>query len=133
MSHEPVDVVRAHLEAFRSLDAERTLSFLDPHIVLDLSRTGGDEEAIHGRAEIGVFMRRWIGTFEEYRYEVERLTDLGSGTIVVAAGETGRGKGSGAPVDRSFGVIYTVIDGKIVRMTTFRTEQEALKAVGLRE
>ena len=119
MSQEPVDVVRAHLEAFRSLDAERTLSFLDPHVVLDLSRTGGDEEAIHGREEIGVFMRRWIGTFEEYRYEVERLADLGFGVIVVAAGETGRGKGSGAPVDRSFGVIYTVIDGKIARITSY--------------
>ena len=48
----------------------------------------------------------------------------------MAAGETGRGKGSGAPVDRSFGVIYTVIDGKIARITMFRSEQEALKAAG---
>ena len=54
-----------------------------------MSRTGGDEEAIHGREAIAVFMRRWIGTFGEYRYEVERLTDLGSGAIVVAASETG--------------------------------------------
>ena len=51
----------------------------------------------------------------------------------MAAGETGRGKGSGAPVARSFGVIHTVIDGKIARMTMFRSEQEALKAAGLRE
>ena len=133
MSQEPIAVVRGHLEGFRSLDAERTLSFLDPHVVLDISRTGGDEEAIHGREGIAVFMRRWIGTFERYQYEVERLTDLGSGAVVVAARETGRGKGSGAQVDRSFGVLYTVIDGKIARMTMFRTEQEALEAVGLPE
>jgi ketosteroid isomerase-like protein len=129
MSQGPIAVVRGHIEAFRSLNGPRTLSFLDPHVVLDLSRTGGDEEAIHGRDAIGVFMRRWIGTFAEYRWETERLTDLGSGAIVVAASETGRGKGSGAPVDRSFGVLYTVIDGKIARMTTFRSEQDALKAV----
>ena len=77
--------------------------------------------------------KNWIGTFEEYRYEVERLTDLGSGAVVVAASETGRGKGSGAPVDRSFGVLYTVIEGKIARMTTFGTEQDAREAAGLRE
>ena len=135
MSQENVEIVRAHLEAFRSLDAERTLSFLDPHVVLDVSRTGGgDQDALHGREAIGAFMRSWIGAFEEYRYEVERLTDLGSGTVLAAGvNETGRGKGSGAPVDRSFAVLYTVIDGKIARMTTFRTEQDALKAAGLQE
>src|SRR5437764_15494846 len=128
MSHENVEVVRAHLEAFRSQDAPRSFSFLDPHVVLDGSRTGGDEEAIYGREGIAEFMRRWIGTFEEYRYEVERLTDLGSGAVLAAGvSETARGKGSGAPVDRSFAALYTVIDGKIARMTMFRTEQVALE------
>jgi len=135
MSQKQVEVVRAHLEAFRSQDAAaRTLSFCDPHVVLDVSRTGGDEEALYGREAIADFMRRWIGTFEEYRYEVERLTDLGSGSVLAAGvSETARGKGSGAPVDRSFAALYTVIDGKIARMTTFRAEQDALKAVGLSE
>ena len=134
MSQEPVEVVRAHLEAFRSQDASRTLSFLDPHVVLDVSRTGGDEEAIYGREAISEFMRSWIGAFKEYRYDVERLTDLGSGAILAAGvTETGRGKGSGARVDRYYSVLYTVIDGRIARMTTFRTEQDALEAAGLRE
>jgi ketosteroid isomerase-like protein len=133
MSQQQVEVVRAHLEAFRSQDAPRTLSFLDPHVVLDVSRTGGDEEAIYGREAIAEFMRRWIGTFADYRYDAKRLTDLGSGAVLAAASETGRGKGSGAPVDRSFGVLYTVIDGKIARMTMFRTEQEALEAARPKE
>jgi ketosteroid isomerase-like protein len=134
MSQENVEVVHAHLEAFRSQDAPRTLSFLDPHVVLDVSRTGGDEEAIYGREAISEFMRSWIGAFEEYRYELARLTDLGSGAILAAGvTETGRGKGSGAPVDRYYSVLYTVIDGKIARMTTFRTEQDALEAAGVRE
>jgi ketosteroid isomerase-like protein len=132
MSQEPIEVVRAHLEAFRSQDAPRTLSFLDPHVVLDVSRTGGDEEAIYGREAISEFMRSWIGAFEGYRYELERLTDLGSGAILAAGvTETGRGKGSGAQVDRYYSVLYTVIDEKIARMTTFRTEQDALEAAGL--
>src|SRR5436190_10614888 len=119
MSQEQLEVVRSHLEAFRSQDAPRTLSFLDPHVVLDVSRTGGDQEAIYGREAIAEFMRRWIGTFEEYRYEVERLTDLGSGAVLaVGVSESARGKGSGAQVDRSYAALYTVIDGKITRMTT---------------
>src|SRR3954451_20185136 len=104
MSAEQLEVVSAHLEAFRALDArQRALTFLDPHVVLDLSRTGGDEEAIYGREALAEFMRRWIGTFEEYRYELERLTDIGSGAVLAAGvSETGRGKGSGVPVNRSF-------------------------------
>src|SRR5206468_2802505 len=106
----------------------------DPHVVLDISRTGGDEEAIYGREVIAEFMRRWIGTFEGYRCEFERLTDLGPGAVLAAGvSETARGKGSGVPVNRSFAVLYTVIDGNIARMTMFRTEQEALEAAGLRE
>jgi ketosteroid isomerase-like protein len=100
---------------------------------LDVSRTGGDEEAIYGREAIAEFMRRWIGAFEGYRHEVGKLTDLGSGAVLAAVRETGRGKGSGAMVDRSLATLYTVIDGKIARMTVFRTERDALEAAGLSE
>jgi hypothetical protein len=41
--------VRGHIEAFQAQDAPRTLSFLDPHVVLDMSRMGGiDSEAFYG-------------------------------------------------------------------------------------
>jgi ketosteroid isomerase-like protein len=69
--------------------------------------------------------------FEEYSYEVERLSDLGSGAILAVVTETGRGKASGVPVRRSLATLYTVIDGTIVRMTQFPSEEEALEAAGL--
>ena len=31
-----------------------------------------------------ILMRRWIGTFAEYRYEAGQLTDLGSGAVLAA-------------------------------------------------
>jgi ketosteroid isomerase-like protein len=134
MSEKQVDVVRGHIEAFQAQDAPRTLSFLDPHVVLDMSRIGGiDSEAFYGQEALAEFVRRYSGTFEEYRYEVERLTDLGSGAVLAVLTEAGRGKGSGVPVHRSVATLYTVIDGKIARITHFRTEQDALEAAGLSE
>jgi ketosteroid isomerase-like protein len=133
MSEEQVDVVRGHIEAFRAQDAPRTLSFLDPHVVVDVSRTGGLDSAFYGHEALAEFVHRHAGTFEDYRYEVERLTDLGSGAVLVVLTEAGRGKGSGVPVHRSLATLYTVIDGKIARITHFRTEQDALEAAGLRE
>jgi ketosteroid isomerase-like protein len=133
MSQENVEIVRGHLEAFQAQDAPRTLSFLDPHIVLDMSRIGGLDSAFYGREALAEFVRRHAGTFDDYRYEVERLTDLGSGAVLAVLTEAGRGKGSGVPVHRSLATLYTVIDGKIARITHFPTEQEALEAAGLRE
>jgi hypothetical protein len=82
MSQENVEIVRGHIEAFRAEDPPpRAVSFLDPHIVLDVSRTGGIDSAFYGHEAIAEFVRRHAGTFEDYRYEVERLTDLGSGAV----------------------------------------------------
>jgi ketosteroid isomerase-like protein len=132
MSEEQVEVVRKHIEAYRREDASVALSCMDPHAVLDMSRVDGSDPS-HGHEAIDEAVTRYRGTFEDYDYKVERLTDLGAGAILAVVTETGRGKGSGASVDRRFATLYTVIDGKITRVTQFRTEEDALEAAGLRE
>jgi ketosteroid isomerase-like protein len=87
----------------------------------------------YGREAVEREVTRYAGAFEDYAYEAEQLTDLGGGAILATVTETGRGKGSGAPVWHSFAMLYTVIDGKIARITGFPTEEEALEAAGLRE
>src|SRR5215470_5204977 len=134
MSEEQVAIVREHIEAIRSRDFPRALSFFDPHVVVDMARIGGlEEDAAFGPERVADYMRRYAGAFEDYRYDVERLTDLGSGVVLAAVTETGRGKGSGVPVTRSFAALYMVIDGRIARCTLFGTEQQALEAAGLSE
>ena len=136
MSEEQVEIVREHVDAVGHGDFPRALSFFDPHVVVDMSRIAhapGTEYAAFGPEGVADYMRRYAGTFEDYRYEVERLTDLGSGAVLAAVTETGRGKGSGVPVNRSFAALYTVIGGKIARATLFATERDALEAVGLSE
>ena len=132
MSEANVEIVRKHIEAYRRHDASMSLSLMDPHAVLDMNRIDGSD-AIHGRQAIEEAANRYVGTFEDWTYEVERLTDLSSGTILAVVNETGRGKGSGAAVNRRFATLYTVIDRKIVRVTQFQSEQDALEAAGISE
>jgi ketosteroid isomerase-like protein len=132
MSQEQVEVVREHIEAYRRQDVSVSLAFMDPHAVLDMSRVDGSDPS-HGHEAIDKAVTRYVGAFEDYAYEAERLTDLGSGAILAVVTETGRGKGSGAPVNRRYAVLYTVIDGRIARVTQFRTEEDALEAAGLSE
>jgi ketosteroid isomerase-like protein len=132
MSDEQVEVVRKHIEAYRRQDPSVALSFMDQHAVLDMNRIDGSDPS-HGHEAIDEAVTRYVGAFEDYAYEVERLTELGAGAILAVVTETGRGKGSGVPVNRRFATLYTVIDGKIARVTQFRSEQDALGAAGLQE
>jgi ketosteroid isomerase-like protein len=131
MSQENVEIVRGHIEAF-GRDAATALSFLDPYVVMDTSRVGGADPA-YGHEGLVKAAREYLGAFEEYLYEAERLSDLGSAGVLAVVIESGRGKSSGVPVHRSYASLYTMIDGKIARITVFPSEAEALKAAGLQE
>jgi ketosteroid isomerase-like protein len=135
MSEEAAEVVREHIEAYRNDDVPGALALLDPDVIVDTGGIGGADGVVtaHGHEGVVREVRRWMGAFEDFTFEVERVTDLGGGTVVVAVTERGRGKGSGVLVERSVAALYNVLGGKIVRITGFRTEREALEAAGLSE
>jgi ketosteroid isomerase-like protein len=134
MSRENVEVVRRHIEAFVGQDVAEALSWLDPHVVLDRSRSGAlDEWTAYGREAVDHAVTHYVGAFQGYDYAVERLTDLGAGAVLAVVTETGSGRSSGVPVRHSVATLYTVIDGKIARITTFPSEEQALEAIGFKE
>ena len=133
MSEENVELVRRHIEAWRAQDAARALSRTSISMsYLDVSRTDAIDTTAYGHEETAELFRRYAETFEDFWWEVEQLRDLGPGTVLAVLNETGRGKGSGVPVDRPLASLYTLIDGKIVRVTTFSSEEDALEAAGWR-
>ena len=98
MSQENVEIVRRHIAAWGAGEAALALSFLDPHIVLDVTRTGEIEGAFYRAEGVVEHFRRYAGTFDDYRWEVRRLDDLGTGAVLALVTQSGRGKGSGASV-----------------------------------
>jgi hypothetical protein len=52
---------------------------------------------------------------------------------VVHLRNAGHGRSSGAPVELHFGQTWTVKNGKLVRLRSFRSFDEALEAAGLSE
>ena len=70
----------------------------------------------HGPDAVREFFRRWTGAFDEWDYEVEELIER-SDTVAVRIHQWGRGKGSGVPVDSRFWQVWTMRDGKAVRVT----------------
>jgi hypothetical protein len=80
--------------------------------------------------------RRWwdnvFATFPDYTIEVEEVRDLGDVTLA-AIRLRGHGSGSGVPIDQSLSQAIEWRRGKAIWVESFRSEAEALEAVGLRE
>jgi len=62
----------------------------------------------------------------------EEFVDSGD-RVVVTVRLRGRGRGSGIEIGALFYDVYTVRDGKIVRMDQFTERRQAFEAVGLAE
>jgi uncharacterized protein len=131
MSGENLEVVRRMYEAFGTGDAEKALDYFDPDVVIDASHRV-DGRIGHGREEMVAILGEWMGTWEEWREEVEEMLDAGD-RVVVLSTQRGRGKGSGVEWENRFGMLYEFRGDKISRWTVYDEPAEALEAAGLRE
>jgi ketosteroid isomerase-like protein len=73
----------------------------------------------------------WLESFDEYRFEVQRIIDCGGDEVLVVGLEVGRGALSGAEVRSVSYELLTIRGGKIARFREFHDESEALEAAGL--
>jgi ketosteroid isomerase-like protein len=123
--YEPATSKAALLEAM-----PRTMELCHP----DVEWTAPEDGAIY-RTREGVRQRleEWLGSFDEYRYEVQRIIDCGGDLVLVAALEIARGEMSGAEVRSTNYELLTIRDGMIVRICEFYDERRALRAAGLQD
>jgi ketosteroid isomerase-like protein len=136
VSQENVEVVQALYAAAAKRDKCAVLSLYDPDVELDASGIplGGliGSQVRHGHEGVTTFFRDLHDAFENLEYDVERLVPVGE-HVVSFITRRGRGKVSGLEVAMSFGVVFTVRAGKVVRVVWFPSPGDALKAVGLEE
>lgn len=132
MSEANVETVRRMYEAFHGGDADRALSHFDPEVAVDASRRldGGTGR---GREYLSTTIGRWIGTFTEWREEIDEIRDAGNGLVFVALTQRGRGKGSGIETEGQYALVYRVEGEWISEMTVYPDRAEALEAAGLSE
>jgi ketosteroid isomerase-like protein len=77
-------------------------------------------------------IKRWVEPFEHVTTRAERIIDAGDQVVVIAAWR-GRGKASGVDTEWRYAAVWTLRDGKVISMVSYRDPAEALEAVGLRE
>jgi ketosteroid isomerase-like protein len=126
MTEGSVEVVRRMYGAFHGGDPEGALSLFDPDVFVDASRRL-DGGISRGREELHRSLVTWIGTFEDYREEIDEIRGSGD-RVFVALTQRGRGKGSGVEVETPFAVLYEVRNDLIVSLVVYPEVSEALEA-----
>jgi ketosteroid isomerase-like protein len=124
MSQENVEIVRTFLR----LDVEEALAYADPAIVWNPT----EELPTEGHDAVRSSLEYWKREWQDYELTTEELVDNGD-RVVATVRLQGRGRGSGVEIDARFYDVFTLRDGKIVRMDQFTERSEALGAAGLPE
>jgi ketosteroid isomerase-like protein len=137
MSEEHVELVRRVYEAASSREAKTVYDLYSPDVVLDASRldlagVAGVEGISRGHDGLKRFFREWHEAWGDIDYTYDELIEAGDDVISIVTRHA-RGRASGIEVERLFALLWTVRDGRVVRVVWFLSREEALEAAGLSE
>jgi ketosteroid isomerase-like protein len=123
-----VEIVRQVFEAFNTEDIERILPFVHPDLEAEIPpEVSAEPDTYRGHSG----MRRYFQTFQdamdEIRFEPEQLWDVGE-SVVVALRLTAKGRQTAIAVEQRTAAIWTIRDGKVIRVRAYASPSEALVA-----
>jgi ketosteroid isomerase-like protein len=130
MSQENVEIVRRAFEFEvhgRGGPSEAAAVFA-PDVVMNPVEEGPS----YGLNAIRDNFERWESAWEELEVTAEEFVDAGDRVLVTAFFQ-GRGRGSGIKIDARFYEVYTLRDGKVVRVDEFSERGKAVHDAGLSE
>jgi ketosteroid isomerase-like protein len=130
---ENVALVRSIIESFGAGELEFPFGHYDSEIVWEnfSPSPAGMDEVYEGHEGVRRFWRQWLGPWDHMEFEQEAYFDAGD-KVVVFQRMHARGKASGAETRfGDYAQVWTLREGKIVRMKFYADRDEALRAAGL--
>jgi ketosteroid isomerase-like protein len=104
---------------------------LDEQIEWEITEMVDQRGTFHGHDGVRDFMRTWLGTWEDYSFQLEDLIPAPDDRVLVLFTERGRGKGSGAQVEIRPAGLWTVRHGKVVHYRGYNDRAQARRDAGL--
>jgi hypothetical protein len=122
MSREDVEIVRRLYDAVARGDTATVLALYDPDVEWDFTRhaygsmIGG--RVYRGHEGLRAFFGDLLDVWESVGWDLEDLIDAGEHVILVA-NQRARGRTSGADVKGTAVGVWTIRQGKVVRVVWF--------------
>jgi ketosteroid isomerase-like protein len=131
MSQANVELLRKGIDAWNRREADLWLSYAAPEIEwLPAGPAAVERSVYRGYDEVASgFASAWE-TWDLFEFEESEIRDLGDSVLWLGRVKM-RGSTSHVELDQEFAVHALVRDGKLIRVLTLLSWQEALKAVGL--
>jgi len=138
MSQENVEVVRTLAEGFQRRQHEQAFDLYDPEIEWDSSRMAERQPdnagVYHGHEGVRAFWRDWLSAWSDLQFEIEDVVDGGEEIVLLVSSQRQWGRHSGIETEvPPYGMVFTVRDGKVVRVRAYADQESALEAAGLSE
>jgi ketosteroid isomerase-like protein len=128
MSASGVELAREALSAFQRGGVDEMAGYFHPEfegvVPPELS---AEPDTYRGRDGLRRYFRLWEEQFSDLDLSVDDVIDNGDSVVVVAR-FSGRGRGSGVPVELPAVTRLTVRDGLIATWTAYATLDDALAA-----
>ena len=91
-----------------------------------------DPERAEGIAGMAQMMRRYLAGWDEFRTgKVDEYREVDHSRVLVTGRMSGRGKASGAEVEREFVTVFELREGRVARLTVYPDRDRALADLGL--
>ena len=135
MSREPMDsTILALFDAFNRRDLTAYGANVSPEVVVEEAPGFTPElRTYRGWDEVRAYIEGVYKFWEQAHIEVRRIAWADASLAAVTIRTTLTGGGSSVEVATDGGNLIEFRDGRVVRMTMYRTPDEALEAAGLRE
>jgi uncharacterized protein len=128
VSETDVDTLRRSYEALNEGDVDAALEALAPDAVWRESPElpGGDE--FRGREALRGFLGDFLAEWREFHQEIENVVPAGN-RIAVLIHLIAVGRGSGIEADTRYAHVWTMRDGKGIRVEGHRDQETALRSL----
>jgi ketosteroid isomerase-like protein len=129
MSRANVELVQEIYRRFRAGDADGALELQDPSIEVHDRPEVPDPQVYRGHEGVLRSLAVSQAAFESLDVVPEEFMDSGDRVIVVFR-MVGKGRESGVPIEERLAHLWTIREGKAVRMEVHSGREEALRAAG---
>lgn len=130
---EAEDLLAANEELIRSAygaiardDLEAAMELIDPDVVVRDRPEVPDPRTYRGREGVLEALAASDESFEEFELQPLRWVATGD-HVVIELRMSGRGRGSGVPVEETIAHLWTVRDGKLVALQVYSDPEDALR------